>query len=162
MHTVSHALCQSIIDYARRAAELGLVPNTQGNVSARDPETNLIAITPHDLPYGALAADDVVIVDLDGRKVAGRHDPSFETPVHCAVYRERPDVFGIVHTEPPYVNCLGAVGIAHPARRREPVGESGRARPGDALYAQRFGGIRACHAAGHGQRRTAWSGPTTG
>ena len=75
MHTVSHALCQSIIDYARRAAELGLVPNTQGNVSARDPETNLIAITPHDLPYGALTADDVVIVDLDGRKVAGRHDP---------------------------------------------------------------------------------------
>jgi L-fuculose-phosphate aldolase len=112
LQTVSHALCQSIIDYARRAAELGLVPNTQGNVSARDPETGLIAITPHDLPYGALSADDVVIVDLDGRKVAGRHDPSFETPVHCAVYRERPDVFGIVHTEPTYVNCLGAVGIA--------------------------------------------------
>ena len=107
---VSRAICNDVIVYARRAAEYGLVPNTQGNVSARDPATGLIAITPHDLPYGALSADDVVIVDENGNKVAGTHDPSFETPVHCAVYRARPDVMAMVHTEPTYVNCLGAVG----------------------------------------------------
>ena len=107
---VSRAICNDVIVYARRAAEHGLVPNTQGNVSARDPSTGLIAITPHDLPYGALSADDVVIVDESGRKIAGTHDPSFETPVHCAVYRARPDVMAMVHTEPTYVNCLGAVG----------------------------------------------------
>jgi len=112
VETVSYSIRESIIVYARRAADRGLVPNTQGNVSARDPETNLIAITPHDLPYGDLTADDVVIVDLDGRKVDGRHDPSFETPVHCAVYRARPDIHALVHTEPTYVNCLGAVGMA--------------------------------------------------
>jgi L-ribulose-5-phosphate 4-epimerase len=112
VETVSLAIRLSVIEYARRAAELGLVPNTQGNVSARDPATNLIVITPHDLPYGTLTADDVVIVDVDGCKVAGAHDPSFETPVHCAVYRARPDVCAIVHTEPTYVNCLGAVGRA--------------------------------------------------
>lgn len=107
---VSASICNDVIVFARRAAECGLVPNTQGNVSARDPSTGLIAITPHDLPYGALSAADVVIVDENGRKVAGSHDSSFETPVHCAVYRERPDVMAMVHTEPTYVNCLGAVG----------------------------------------------------
>ena len=71
MEHVSRAICNDVIVYARRAAEYGLVPNTQGNVSARDPPTGLIAITPHDLPYGALSADDVVIVDESGRKVAG-------------------------------------------------------------------------------------------
>lgn len=110
MHLVPQAICSDVIEYAKRAAEYGLVPNTQGNVSARDPESGLIAITPHDLPYGALSAEDVVIVDEHGRKVAGDHDPSFETAVHCLVYRERKDVMAMVHTEPTYVNCLGAVG----------------------------------------------------
>jgi L-ribulose-5-phosphate 4-epimerase len=107
---VSPSICNDVIIFARRAAECGLVPNTQGNVSARDPATGMIAITPHDLPYGTLSADDVVIVDENGRKVAGSHDPSFETAVHCVVYRERPDVMAMVHTEPTFVNCLGAVG----------------------------------------------------
>ena len=107
---VSFALRQSVIDYARRTADVGLVVNTQGNVSVRDPDTNLIAITPHDLPYGNITADDVVIVDMDGHKVAGALDVSYETPVHCAVYRARPDVFAVIHTEPTYTNCLGAVG----------------------------------------------------
>ncbi len=110
MELVSRTICNDVIVFARRAAEYGLVPNTQGNVSARDPATGLIAITPHDLPYGALSADDVVIVDDSGRKVAGSHDPSFETAVHCVVYRQRPDVMAMVHTEPIYVNGLGAVG----------------------------------------------------
>ncbi|MBK8047586.1 MAG: class II aldolase/adducin family protein [Anaerolineales bacterium] len=111
MEHVSRALCQDIIFFARRTAEMGLVPNTQGNVSARDPQTGLIAITPHDMHYGELSADDLVIVDESGKKIAGRFDPSYETPVHCTAYRERPDLFAMIHTEPPYVGCLGAVGI---------------------------------------------------
>lgn len=110
MQTVSLSLRAEVIKYAKEAAIRGLVPNTQGNVSVRDAQTGLIAITPHDLPYEGITPDDLVIVDVNGRKVAGKHDPSYETPVHCVVYRERADVFAAVHSEPLYVNILGALG----------------------------------------------------
>lgn len=109
---VSYALRECVLAYAKRAADVSLVPNTQGNVSARDPETGLIIITPHDMPYGTMTPDDLVLVDLDGHKVAGKLDVSYETPVHCAVYRARPDVDAIVHTEPLYTNVLGSLGVA--------------------------------------------------
>lgn len=102
-------LRSEVVRYAKQMASMGLVPNTQGNISARDSLTGLIAITPHDYPYDVMTADDIVVVDLSGRKVEGRHDPSNETPVHCVVYRERPWVNGVVHSEPIYVNCFGSL-----------------------------------------------------
>ena len=88
------------------------MPNTQGNISVRNPETGHILITPHDLPYGTMTPDDLVVVDPVGRQIGGHREPSFEMPVHCAVYRARPDVHAILHTEPVYVNVLGVLGKA--------------------------------------------------
>lgn len=103
-------LKQTIVEVAKRAYNRGLVANTAGNVSARDPETGRIFITPTGYSYDRLTVDDLVEVDLQGRKVDGIREPSSEAPVHCLVYQERPDVHGVVHTEPPYVNCFGALG----------------------------------------------------
>jgi L-ribulose-5-phosphate 4-epimerase len=105
------ALKSEVLRYAMKMANAGLVPNTQGNVSARDPETGLVAITAHDHPYDIMTADDIVVVSLDGKVVEGRLAPSAETPVHCVVYRERPWVNGIVHAEPTYANVLGTLGL---------------------------------------------------
>jgi ribulose-5-phosphate 4-epimerase/fuculose-1-phosphate aldolase len=103
-------LAEELVDYARRIARLELAPNTQGNLSARDPASGLIAITPHDYPNEAMTADDVVILDLAGAVVSGWRETSHETPVHLTVYRERPDVHAIVHAEPIYVNVFGVLG----------------------------------------------------
>jgi L-ribulose-5-phosphate 4-epimerase len=110
MTYVSEAIKRDIVKYSKLASAMGLTPNTQGNISARDPDTGYVAVTPHDLSYDAMTWEDIVVVDLDGNKVEGRLDPSSETPVHLSVYRARPDVFGVVHTEPVYTNCFGAVG----------------------------------------------------
>ena len=103
-------LKRTVVAYARRIGALDLAPNTQGNLSARDPVRGLVAITPHDYPYDLMTTEDVVVVDLAGRLVEGNREPSHETPVHCTVYRERPDVNGIVHAEPLYVNSFGVLG----------------------------------------------------
>lgn len=103
-------LVADVVAYARQVGRLDLAPNTQGNLSARDPGTGLVAITPHDYPYDQMQPADVVVVDLAGRVVAGHREPSHETPVHLTVYRERPDVHAIVHAEPTYVNVFGALG----------------------------------------------------
>lgn len=111
---VALALREAIVVYARRSLTDGLVVMAQGNFSARDPDTGYIAITPHEQPYAGMTPNSLVIVDVDGKKVAGEHSPSFETPVHCTVYRERPAVMAVAHTEPPYINAFGALGRAIP------------------------------------------------
>jgi ribulose-5-phosphate 4-epimerase/fuculose-1-phosphate aldolase len=103
-------LAEEVVAFAGRIAKLDLAPNTQGNLSARDPDSGLVAITPHDYPYERMTPEDVVILDLAGSIVDGRHTPSHETAVHLAVYRERPDVHAIVHAEPIYVNVFGVLG----------------------------------------------------
>lgn len=109
-------LKDEVVAYARRVDGLQLAPNTQGNLSAHDAASGLVAITPHDYPYELMTPADVVVVDLDGHVVDGDREPSHETPVHCTVYRERPDVHAILHTEPIYVNVFGVLG-----RSIEPV-----------------------------------------
>ncbi len=103
-------LCDELVVYARRIAKLDLAPNTQGNLSARDPELGLIAITPHDFAYDEMTTDDLVVLDPAGAVVDGHRAPSHETAVHLAVYRERPSVHAIVHAEPIYVNVFGVLG----------------------------------------------------
>lgn len=103
-------LSEEIVSYAGRIARLDLAPNTQGNLSARDPDSGLVAITPHDYPYEEMTADDVVVLDLAGGVVSGQRQPSHETDVHLTVYRERADVQAIVHAEPIYVNVFGVLG----------------------------------------------------
>jgi ribulose-5-phosphate 4-epimerase/fuculose-1-phosphate aldolase len=107
---VSRHLCEQVIRAASTAARLGLMTGNQGNFSARDPDSGLVVITPHDRPYDSMTGDDLVVVDVDGAVIAGHHEPSYELPVHCTVYRERPGVMAVAHTEPSYVNVFGALG----------------------------------------------------
>jgi L-ribulose-5-phosphate 4-epimerase len=87
-----------------------LVVWTGGNISARDPETNLVAIKPSGVRYGALTAESMVVLDLDGTIVEGSLKPSSDTASHLYIYRHRPDVFGVVHTHSRYATAFAAVG----------------------------------------------------
>jgi L-ribulose-5-phosphate 4-epimerase len=87
-----------------------LVVWTGGNVSARDPETGLIAIKPSGVRYEDLTAESMVVLDLDGKVVEGSHKPSSDTASHLYIYRHRPDVNGVVHTHSRYATAFAAVG----------------------------------------------------
>lgn len=95
--------------YAKKMAASGLVQATQGNLSARDPESGLICITPSGADYDTLAAEDVVVVDEDGAVIEGRWKPSLETPVHTLVLRRRRDVHCVMHTHSPCATAFGVV-----------------------------------------------------
>lgn len=92
----------------------GLVTWTGGNVSARDPETGLVAIKPSGVRYPDLTAGSMVVVDLDGSVVDGSLSPSSDTASHLYVYRHRPDVHGVVHTHSRYATAFAAVGRSIP------------------------------------------------
>ena len=92
----------------------GLVVWTGGNVSARDPETGLVAIKPSGVSYEELSAESMVVLDLDGNVVEGSYKPSSDTYSHLYVYRNRPDVNGVVHTHSRYATAFAAVGRSIP------------------------------------------------
>src|ERR687886_1797522 len=88
----------------------GLVKWTGGNVSARDQETGLVVIKPSGVLYEDLRPEDHVVLDLEGQIVEGSLKPSSDTASHLYIYRQRPDVNGVVHTHSPYATAFAAVG----------------------------------------------------
>ncbi|GAB2491719.1 L-ribulose-5-phosphate 4-epimerase [Nocardiopsis aegyptia] len=91
-----------------------LVTWTSGNISARVPDADLMVIKPSGVSYEDLTPEDMVVCDLDGTVVEGRHKPSSDTAAHAYVYRARPDVGGVVHTHSPYATAWAARGEAIP------------------------------------------------
>jgi len=89
--------------------EEGLVTWTSGNVSGRDPETDLMVIKPSGLLFRELTPANLVVVDMAGNVVEGEHGPSSDTATHLWIYRNRPDVAGIVHTHSSYATAFAAV-----------------------------------------------------
>jgi len=92
-----------------------LVVWTSGNVSGRDPQTGFVVIKPSGVRYEELAPGNMVVVDLDGRVVEGKHKPSSDTLAHVYVYRHRPDINGVVHTHSTFASAWAAVGKPIPA-----------------------------------------------
>jgi L-ribulose-5-phosphate 4-epimerase len=91
-----------------------LVVWTMGNVSARDPETGLVAIKPSGVRYEDMTPEDMVIVDLDANVIEGRLAYSSDTLTHLYIYRHRPDVNGVCHTHSTFATAFAAVGKSIP------------------------------------------------
>lgn len=92
----------------------GLVVWTAGNVSARVPDEDLFVIKPSGVSYDELTPESMVVCDLDGRLVDGAFAPSSDTAAHAYVYREMPEVGGVVHTHSTYATAWAARGEAVP------------------------------------------------
>src|SRR3954447_10011127 len=88
----------------------GLVVWTAGNVSARVPGADLLVIKPSGVSYDELTADAMVVCDLEGNLVDGERSPSSDTAAHAYVYREMPEVGGVVHTHSTYATAWAARG----------------------------------------------------
>ena len=87
-----------------------LVTWTSGNISARDAASGLVVIKPSGIKYEALRPEHMVVVDLEGDVVEGTLKPSSDTASHLYIYRQRPDVNGIVHTHSRYATAFAAIG----------------------------------------------------
>jgi L-ribulose-5-phosphate 4-epimerase len=81
----------------RDLVRFGLVTLTFGNVSGLDRKKGVLAIKPSGISYERMKPADIVLVDLEGRRVEGRLSPSSDTPTHLEIYRAFGEVGGIVH-----------------------------------------------------------------
>ena len=91
-----------------------LVMWTSGNVSARDPKTNLVVIKPSGVPYDKLSPDNLVVVDINGKVIDGNLKPSVDMVTHLYIYRNMPDVSSVIHTHSTYASAFAAIGKSIP------------------------------------------------
>lgn len=83
----------------------GLVTYTFGNASGIDRESGVVAIKPSGVEYEELCPENMVLVDLNGKRVEGDYKPSSDTKTHLKLYQAFGNIGGIVHTHSPFATA---------------------------------------------------------
>lgn len=105
------ALRRQLARYSKWVSRLGFAPGTAGNLSVRLSDQRILA-TPTGMSKFLLKASDMVISDLDGRELGGRHKVTSEIGMHLAIYNRRPDIQAVVHAHPPIATGFASCGLA--------------------------------------------------
>jgi len=121
-------LRQQTLEANLELPRLGLVDFTWGNVSVLDAATGLVAIKPSGVPYDQLKAEDIVIVDMTGKRVDGSLKPSSDLATHLELYRSFSCIGAIVHTHSAWATAwaqakrsIPALGTTHADYFRGPI-----------------------------------------
>jgi L-ribulose-5-phosphate 4-epimerase len=110
------SLREQVLRANQEIARRGLAPHTFGNASGIDRSGSepLVVIKPSGVDYAALTPADLVVTDLDGRIVDGKLRPSSDLDTHTLLYREFPQIGGIVHTHSEFATSWAQAGRAIP------------------------------------------------
>jgi L-fuculose-phosphate aldolase len=93
-------LMREIVRFSKWLYRLGFMPGTSGNLSVRLDDERLLA-TPTGVSKYLLRSADLVIVDLEGRQLAGPRRVTSEIGMHLAIYCQRADIQAVIHSHPP-------------------------------------------------------------
>ncbi len=104
---------RSLVDYGKRIEPL--TSGSGGNLSARDPDTGIIWISPTGIACHDMKAGDLVGIDENAKVVSGNGRPSSETPLHLELYRKRPEIGAVVHTHSVFATTLACLHVEIPA-----------------------------------------------
>ena len=105
----SAAAKAAILEVGRRLYQRGYVCANDGNISARM-EDGTVWMTPTGVSKGFMTEDMLVRMSPDGEVLEGTWPVTSESAMHLAIYRERPDVGGIVHAHPAATVAYAAQG----------------------------------------------------
>ena len=91
-----------------------LVTLTWGNVSGLDRSRGLVAIKPSGISYEEMKPSHVVLVDLEGKRVEGKLNPSSDTPTHLELYKAFSEIGGVTHTHSEYAAIFAQAAMEIP------------------------------------------------
>ena len=101
---------EEIVRLGRMLHDRGYVAARDGNLSVRLSPGTVLA-TPTGMSKGMMEPEDLVIVDMTGRKLSGRQEPTSELQMHLLIYELRPEIHGVVHAHPVTATGYAAAGI---------------------------------------------------
>lgn len=114
--TAETELRLGVIECGRVCYAARLMTSNDGNISVRlSPDR--ILITASGAAKGRLVENDLLVIDPAGAVIAAApgRKPSSETPMHLEVYRQRPDVRGVIHAHPVFATALTVAGLDFPS-----------------------------------------------
>jgi L-fuculose-phosphate aldolase len=100
---------REIVRIGRLLHDKGFIAANDGNISVRLNDFTVLA-TPTCMSKGMLTEEDLVTVDIRGKKLSGFREVSSEIAMHLMIYRVRPDVSAVVHAHPPTATGFAAAG----------------------------------------------------
>ena len=108
---LSERQCRSaIVHYGRMLHQHGYVAAMDGNLSIRLNDRRIL-VTPTAMCKSSMRPSDLVIVDMEGGRLAGKREVSSEIGMHLIIYRLRPDIHAVVHAHPPTATGFAAAGM---------------------------------------------------
>jgi len=108
----AHKIKQDICEIGQRIYNKGFAAANDGNITVRISE-NEVLCTPTMHSKGFLKPDDICLIDMTGKQLAGRKKRSSEALLHLEIYRQRPEIKSVVHCHPPHATAF--------AIAREPI-----------------------------------------
>ncbi len=106
------AIKAEIVRVGRKLWERQYVDGTGGNISAR--LGGHVICTPTQHSKGDLASEDLVLVDMEGKRAAGVKTPSSEILLHLEIYKAIPEAGAVVHCHPPHATAYALTGTVPP------------------------------------------------
>ena len=102
---------EQVVEYCLKMSSKKLSTGTSGNISIKNNQNGLIAISPSGMDYYSMKPEDIVILNQDGSIAEGNRKPSSEWRLHIDFYRAKPDIFAIVHTHSIYCTTMACLGL---------------------------------------------------
>jgi L-ribulose-5-phosphate 4-epimerase len=93
----------------------GLVTMHSGNASGIDRARGIVVIKPSGMDYDKMRPSDMVVTDLKGKSIGSKWKPSVDLPHHLYLYKNRPDIGGVIHTHSNYATSFALLGRSIPA-----------------------------------------------
>lgn len=100
---MSDAIREQIVRVSKLMYDKGMVNAFAGNLSLRDGDC--LYVTPSGICKGFLKEDMIVKTDMNGNVLEGMYRPSSEIKLHLAAYRNRKDIYSVIHAHPPYTTA---------------------------------------------------------
>lgn len=98
-----------IVKTCKGVYKKGLINAAGGNISAFDPHSEKVIITPTGISLRNITAEKLTILDMKGNRIKGKLKASKEGSMHIGIYQEREDIRSLVHVHPPVTVGLSLV-----------------------------------------------------
>lgn len=108
------ALKKRMCDIGRRIWEKDYVDGNGGNITVRVGD-NLVLCTPTLISKGFMKPDELCLIDLEGRQLAGTRKRTSEAMTHLGIMKRQPNAKACVHAHPPHATAFAVAGVKPPA-----------------------------------------------
>jgi L-fuculose-phosphate aldolase len=104
---------QRMVDMGRRMWEREFTDGNGGNLTVRVGD-NLVLCTPTLVSKGFMTLEQICLVDMEGKQLAGKYKRTSECMTHLAIMKRQPKAKACCHAHPPHGTAFAVAGVQPP------------------------------------------------